>query len=100
MIRDPKYLRWIKTQRCLFSGQPPSDFDPTDPMHIGTAGKGLKSPDNEVLPIAHSLHVLGHAQGEVSMLRKYAPDDVLRMAFQALGRELYAEYKAENSDAA
>jgi len=99
MIRDRAYLNWLRGERCIISGQPPSDFDPVDPVHIGTAGKGIKSPDNEALPIAHSLHVLGHASGEISMLRKYAPDDVLRAAFRAYARELYAQYKGE-SDAA
>lgn len=99
MIRDRKYLDWLRTQRCVLSGQPPSDFDPTDPMHIGTAGKGLKSNDNEAIPVAHSLHRLGHQGGEISMLRKYAPDDVLRAAFRAYARELYVEYKAGESDA-
>ena len=84
-LRDRKWLDHVRTMPCLITGQPGN----VDPMHIGTAGKGLKSPDNEVLPIWHSLHALGHDSGEVSMLRKHAPDDVLRDAFRALARELY-----------
>jgi hypothetical protein len=51
--------------------------------------------DNEALPILHSLHVEGHASGEVSMLSKHAPDDVIRDAFRALADKLYREWKAE-----
>lgn len=91
MIRDPKYLLWLRTQRCLFTGLEASEYDGVEAMHIGTAGKGLKSPDNEALPALHSWHREAHQKGEVSKLRE-APDDVIRAAFRALAREKYAEY--------
>lgn len=88
-LRDRKYLDWLRTQRCLFTGQ----IGEVDPVHIGTAGRGLKSPDNEALPISHSLHANAHWSGEITMIREFAPDDVLRAAFRALARERYAEWK-------
>jgi hypothetical protein len=100
MIRDRKYLDWLKTQRCILTGFFGSDFDAVDPAHIGTAGKGLKSPDNEALPILHSLHVEAHQKGEIRMLREKAPDDVIRAAFRALAREHYAAWLAEQEKAA
>ena len=93
-IRDQKYLDHLKTERCLITGQHGSDFDAVDPVHIGTRGKGLKSSDDEALPILHSLHARGHNRGEVSMLREHAPDWLIRDAFRAYARELYAAYKS------
>lgn len=95
-IRDEKYLIWLRSERCILTGQYGSELDGVEGMHIGTRGKALKSSDSETLPVLHSLHVLGHQSGEISMLRKNAPDDVLRAAFRALAREKYAEWKEGN----
>jgi len=92
ILRDKHYLDYLKTQRCLITGLYGSDMDGVDPMHISTAGKGIKSPDNEALPILHSFHQLGHAHGEMTMLRSSLPDHILRLALQAYARELYQEY--------
>lgn len=97
ILRDRAYLDFLKTERCILTGMTGSDFDAIDPMHIGTAGRGMKSPDDEVLPVIHSLHVQAHSYGEITMLRHNAPDDVLRAAFRALAREKYAEWKAGKS---
>lgn len=35
--KDRAYLDWLRTQPCLFTGDPE-----TEPAHIGTGGKGLK----------------------------------------------------------
>lgn len=94
LLRDRKYLDHLRTQPCILTGMQPSEFSAVDPMHIGTAGKSLKSPDNEALPVSHTLHALAHQSGEISMLRAAAPDDVLRAAFRALARERYAKWKA------
>lgn len=94
-IRDQGWLDHIKTERCLFTGVRGTQYEGIDPFHIGTRGRGLKSSDDEVLPIRHSYHQLSHSSGEVSFLRKHAPDDVIRMAFRALARELYTEYLRE-----
>lgn len=93
VIRCPAYREWIKEQRCILTGMPPNEFEGVDPCHLGTAGKGLKSGDDEILPVRHSLHVQGHNGGEISMFRKHLPDAVLRQALRALAREMYQEWK-------
>lgn len=92
IIRDRKYLDSLRSQSCILTGRSGDEYEAIDPMHIGTAGKGIKSSDDEALPITHSLHLLAHQKGEVSMLRKYAPDWLIRAAFRAYARELYRDY--------
>lgn len=89
IIRDPAYLIYLRSQPCILTGFMGNDYEAVDPCHIGTAGRGVKSSDDEALPIRHSLHVEGHNSGEISMLRKHAPNAVLRAAFRALAREDY-----------
>jgi len=98
-LRDRKYLDWLRTQPCVLTGWRGSDYEGVDPAHIGTRGKGLKSSDDEVLPIRHSLHVEGHNGGEMTMFRKHLPDDVLREALRAYARELYRNYLRRNINA-
>lgn len=95
ILRDPAYLKWLRDQRCVFTGRLASEYETVEAMHIGTAGTGIKSPDNETLPALHSIHREAHQKGEVTKLRE-APDDVIRAAFRAYARELYARYKAEH----
>lgn len=95
MIRDRKYLDWLHDQPCILTGHYSDDNETVDAAHIGTAGKGLKSSDDEALPICHSLHVRGHQHGEVSMLREFAPDWLIREAFRAYAREMYRGWKNE-----
>ena len=95
MIRDRKYLDWLRTQRCIFTGALGCENDAVEAMHIGTAGKGIKSPDNEALPALHSIHHEAHCMGEISTIRAWIPDDVLRAALRAYAREMYERYKAE-----
>lgn len=92
-IRDAAYLVFLRGERCILTGLPAQPQDPVVPAHVGTLGKGIKSSDDEALPFLSSLHTLGHQKGEVSMLRKHAPDDVLRAAFRALARERYRAWK-------
>jgi hypothetical protein len=94
VLRDQRWLDYLKTQRCIITGFLGNDFEGVDPAHIGTLGRGIKSPDDEVLPIRHGLHNLMHAHGEMSILRAQLPDDVLRAALRALAREMYAEWNA------
>lgn len=89
-IRDRKYLDWLHTQRCIITGL---HSELIDPMHLGTRGKGLKSSDDEALPVHHNLHLEAHQKGEVAMLRKHAPDSLIRDAFRALARAMYQEWK-------
>lgn len=93
MIRDRKYLEWLHSQPCIIAGI----RGEVDPMHIGTAGKGLKSSDDEALPILHRYHAEAHQKGEISMFRKHAPDWLLREAFRAYAREQYQRYLRERS---
>lgn len=92
-LRDRAYLDWLRTQPCILTGFHATEFEAVDPCHIGTAGKGMKSPDNEALPIRHSLHVEGHSSGEVTMLRTHAPDWLIRDAFRAYARDLYCNWR-------
>ena len=94
MIRDRAYLDYLRGERCIITGLRGSEYDAVDPTHIGTAGKGLKSSDDEALPIKHNIHALMHQHGEMTVLRRQLPDDVLRAALRAYARERYAKYCA------
>jgi len=93
ILRDRKYLDYLRTQSCLFTGAFGTDYETVDPAHIGTAGKGIKSPDNEAIPLLHSIHVRMH-KGEISAIRELAPDWLIREAFRAYARQMYQEWKA------
>lgn len=93
IVRDKSYREWLKTQPCILTGQLGNDTEVVDPCHIGTLGKGIKSPDNECLPVLHRFHAEGHGKGEISMFRKRAPDWLLREALRAYARELYRQWK-------
>ncbi len=96
IVRDQAWLDHLKTERCIITGLHGTDYDAVDPAHIGTLGRGIKSPDDECLPVLHSLHVRMHARGEINVLRAMLPDDVLRAALRAYARELYARYRDEH----
>ena len=97
MIRDRNYLDWLRHQRCILTGRSGSDDETVDPVHIGTAGKSIKSSDDEVLPVLHTYHAIGHQHGEITMFRTCLPDAILRRALRALARELYQEYLRERT---
>jgi len=92
-LRDRKYLDWLRTQRCIVTGRYASEYDAVDPCHLGVSGIAMKSPDDEVLPMLHSIHVISHQTGEVSTQRRSIPDDVLMSALRAYAREMYREWK-------
>ena len=92
-VRDKAYILWLRQQPCVITGLRTSANETVDPMHIGTAGKGIKSGDDEVLPVIHHYHALAHQGGELTMFRKWLPDDVLRAALRAYARERHAAYK-------
>lgn len=94
ILRDPDYLEALRGEPCLFTGLRANENESIVPAHIGTAGKGIKSPDDEAIPASDSLHKAMH-RGEITVFRN-APDYVLRAAFRALAREMYAEWKKEN----
>jgi hypothetical protein len=88
--RDRAYLDWLRDQPCLFTG-----YSGCDPMHIGTAGKGLKCHDYWAIPIRHDLHRhIGHQSGEVSMIREYCPDWLLRECLRMYARRIYDDWAA------
>ncbi len=88
-LRDRHYLDWVRTQPCIVTGHRGIDVDPA---HIGTLGKGVKSPDDEVLPLSNALHREAHQTGEMSWLRANLPNGVLRLALRAYAREMYQQY--------
>ncbi len=96
VVKDRKYLDWLRTQPCIITGLLGNEHETVDPMHIGTAGKGLKT-DDEALPVMHSIHARGHAQGEMSVLRAAMPDWLLREALRAYARQFYATYLDEQN---
>jgi hypothetical protein len=100
ILRDRKYLDWLRRQTCIVTGLRGSEHDAVDPAHIGTLGKGIKSPDDEALPLLHSMHAEAHQHGEISMFRKHAPDWLIRAALRAYARELYRSWKAGTEKAA
>lgn len=91
--RNRKYLDYLRTQRCIFTGSYGTDAEAVDPAHVGTAGKGLKSPDSEALPVLHSIHQEMHSRGEMFVLRMMATDDLLRAMARAYAREMHREWE-------
>lgn len=65
-LRDRKYLDCLRQQDCFVTGMRTHDHETVDPAHTGTGGTGYKGPDNECLPLAHSLHLKSHNKGVVS----------------------------------
>jgi hypothetical protein len=92
LIRNRKYLDSLRSERCIVTGRFGSDHEAVDPAHIGTAGKGLKSSDDETLPLLHSIHLECHQKGEISVLREKLPDHILRAALRAYAREMYMKW--------
>ena len=92
IVRDPAYIKHLRKERCLFTGRRATASESVDPMHIGTAGKGIKT-DDEAIPALHSIHMESHQHGEVSMFRRRLPDSVLREALRAYARSLYQDYQ-------
>jgi len=89
ILRDPAYLLHLRSQPCIITGQYGDEYHSVVAAHIGTAGKGIKAPDNWALPLSQSLHVLGHQKGEISMFRRELPDQVLRDALRAYAEQYY-----------
>ena len=101
IIRDQKWLDFQKTDmRCLFTGAESCDSGSVVPCHVGTLGRGIKSSDDETLPLLWIFNATRNPVGyhpewrsEVEMLRVCPPDDVVLRAYRALGRELYQAFK-------
>lgn len=97
IVRDRKYLDWLRDQPCILTGWRATEENAVDPMHVGTLGKGIKSSDDEALPVRHEFHAMGHNQGEMTMFRKQMPDWLLREALRAYARQCYREYLSATS---
>jgi hypothetical protein len=93
VIRDDDFRSYLKTQPCIITGRRPDHGAVVDPLHVGTYGKSMKSPDSEMLPVLHDMHQDGHQHGEISMFRKFLPDDVLRDALRAYAHMKYLKWK-------
>jgi hypothetical protein len=89
-LRDRKYLDWLRTQPCLFTGA-----RETEPAHIGTAGKGLKIGDDQAIPLSYKLHRIGHDHGEITMIRENIPDWLLRECLRLYAQRIYNDWKAQ-----
>ena len=104
IIRDRRYLDSLHDDPCLFTGQTSGDHGSVVPCHVGTLGRGIKSSDDEALPLWWIFNATRNPPGyhqnwrsEVEMLRVCPPDDVVLRAYRALGRELYRERKQERT---
>lgn len=96
-VRDRAYLEYLKTQPCILTGFRATDSEAVDPAHIGQAGMGMKSGDDEALPIRHSLHARMHNTGEMEIISRNMPYWLLREAFRAYAREQYRKWKMEKA---
>lgn len=94
MVRDKKYLLFVRTCRCLVTGRRGDGREAVDPCHIGTAGKGLKSDDCHVIPLLHSVHVRCHQHGEISTLQELLSDSVLLAVTSCYYQQLYRLHTA------
>lgn len=93
VFRDDGWLVELRDHACIITGMKAHDGESVVPMHIGTYGKGIKSPDNEALPVLNRFHQSGHNGGEISMLRQNIPDWLLRDALRAYAREYHAKHR-------
>jgi len=89
ILRDPAYLVHLRSLPCIVTNTLGHDYESVVPMHIGTAGKGIKAPDNWALPILDRFHQNGHGRGEITMLRREIPDRLLRDALRAYAEQFY-----------
>jgi hypothetical protein len=95
MLRDPRYLISLRDEPCLFTGQRATEYESVVAAHIGTAGKSLKSPDDEAIPVLDRIHREMH-RGEITAIRTLSPDWLIREAMRCYARGLYRAWKAEN----
>jgi len=57
--RDKKYLKWLRTQLCVFCGEPAKPNMDVVPMHKG-GGMALKGSDYDALPGCVECHRREH----------------------------------------
>ena len=92
-LRDRGYLDWLRTQPCIITGLRATEYESVDPAHLGVSGKGIKSPDNNAIPLIHHIHAYAHRRGHATMFRERAPDWLIMKAFKALAEDMYEEWQ-------
>ncbi len=101
VFRDRAWMDAIASQeiRCAVTGRKGREGDWIVPAHVGTAGKGIKSPDNEVIPMLDSLHRRSHSQQvsngfQTFWCEQFMKDKHLLLdALKAYAREQHSKWK-------
>lgn len=94
LIRDRKYLDWVRQQPCVITGKTGEDIDPSH-IRYGVYAAAMKPCDSLVVPLSNELHQLSHrGNGEVAFWCTYLPEnpDLLMRALKAHARENYRSY--------
>jgi hypothetical protein len=94
-LRDKAYLLHQRDQRCLVCGRESTDNLSVVAAHIGTAGRGLKSGDDETIPLCHYHHSQAHQFGETGYLLSQISSTIWREALRAWCREQYQQWAIE-----
>jgi hypothetical protein len=88
-VPDKAWLLSLRDQACIFCGRRGDENESVVAAHLGTHGKGIKTAD-EALPVCNTHHQEMH-RGEITALRRLAPDWLILAAFRAYARQLYAD---------
>ena len=75
-VRNPRYLAWIRTQRCLVCGSTRW----IEAAHTGPHGLGQKSPDTSAVPLCARHHRTGNDSYHRLGPRKFAETHNLDLA--------------------
>lgn len=89
-VRDPKYLKWIRTQPCIVCGKEGE----TEAAHIrigAHAGKGEKPGDDSCVPLCSDCHRWQHSEGEKQFWTCEA-GPIIGNILQGWRRYEYAQY--------
>ena len=94
-VHDPGYLKFLRTERCLFTGQMATPDVSVVAHHAGHD----KHRDDHALPMNALEHNRLHHMGEVPYLREHAPRDLILAMWRALAEKMYAKRKREREAA-
>ena len=75
--RDPKYLAWLRTQRCCNPRCISDLATQVVAAHGRAAGTALKGPDTEALPLCYLCHLREH-EGHLTFWRGIDRDRIVR----------------------
>lgn len=59
IVKDKKYLLWLRGQPCVFSGQSASEHEDVVYAHDKGGGMALKDDDTKALPLLSGHHLGG-----------------------------------------